>query len=546
MRQEKDYIFICGHRHPDTDSIVSALSYAHLKRSQGIPAIACRLGEINDETAYLLDRFKMEMPVLLKDSRASLDESEMDKPTVLHMDASIKDAMDKVTQKERTIAIVDDKDAMIGIVTTSNLAKVSMGDTSATIELLKRTSVTNITKAVDGICLFEPKEFNFNGKTSIIAYGKDGLGKYDLQNRLVILGNDEAAQMEAIRKGAGAIVIVWSDGVSEDVLELAKDYNCAIILSSHGSMNTSRYILFSPSVREIMTTDLVTFNKNEFVKEVGRKMLNTRYRSYPVLDDYGRVYGFISRYHILNSNSKRIILVDHNELSQSVEGIEEAEVVEIIDHHKIGDITTLKPIMFRNEVIGSTSSIITKMFLEQDISIPKDLAGLMLGALISDTLNLKSPTTTPQDHELANKLEEISGVNRDELARDMFSEVSSFKHKSFSEIIDMDIKRFTIAGKEIKVSQAVVYNFDMISGTVSDFEEAMETYVEKSHLDLLVVIVTSVSEHGSLLLAAGPLKDSVLEFYEPKDGEDIYLKDVVSRKNQILPDLFKAISNYVG
>lgn len=542
--QKDNNIFITGHRHPDTDSIVSAIAYAHFKNELGIPAVACRLGSINEETEYLLKRFNAEKPVYLKDARASLDEIEMDEATTISMESSVKDAMDLIAQGKRTLAVVDGRGRLIGLVTISNLARLAMGDTAETIELLKRTPIENIARAIQGTLVYKPKEFHFDGKTSIIAIAESKLEHYRLKNRLVIIGNDVEAQKDAIRKEAACIVTVWTDTIDPEVIALAKEHDCAIIQSSHGSMNTSRYLLFAPSVREVMTTDLVSFNKNEFADDVGRKMLQTRFRSYPVTDDRGYLFAFVSRYHILNGNSKRLILVDHNEASQSVEGIEKAEVLEIIDHHKIGDLSTNKPIYFRNEIIGSTASIITKIYEENNVVIPKDIASLLLSALISDTLNLKSPTTTKEDLRIAKKLQEISELNRFIFAQEMYEATSNFKNKSYQEIINQDIKTFFLSNQEVMVSQVVVYHFEELETILGEFELEMNNFVERYRLDLLVVVFTSVVDNGSIILAAGKLEDAVMEAF-PGETRN-FLENVVSRKNQIIPRLSTAIAEYVG
>lgn len=543
MTQKMNQVFVVGHRHPDTDSIVSAIAYAELKKSLGMEAVACRLGPINDETNYVLNRFGVEKPMLLKDARAVLGEIDMDPARTIPLSASIKDAMDAMSEDRRPLAVVDDLGRLIGIVTNSNLSYVAMGDTAHTIELLQRTPVENIARAIDGELVYEPETFRFNGKTSIIAIAKSKLKHYELKNRLVIIGNDTESQLEAIRKGAACIVTVWTETIEPEVISEAKKAQCAIIQSSHGSMNTSRYLLFSPSVQEVMTTDLVYFNFNEFVDDVGRKMLQTRFRSYPVVDNGNHVIGFVSRYHILNSPSKKLILVDHNEASQSVEGIEQAEVLEIIDHHRIGDLNTHKPIYFRNEIIGSTASIITKMYREHEIEIPQKIASILLAALVSDTLNLKSPTTTAQDYEIIAYLEEISGLNRFEFAQDMFESTSNLKNKSYREIINQDIKRFNISKQEVMVSQVLVYHFAELEHIVDDFEEEMESFVEAYRLDLLVVIFTSIEDNGSMILSAGKLEHAVQEAFGNGDN---FLENVVSRKNQIIPKLSSVISKYVG
>ncbi len=546
MNAKKNLLFVTGHKNPDTDSIVSAIAYAHLKNELGEAAVACRLGELSDETEYLMERFGFDHPMLLKDARATLDEITVDLPTKVHFNSSIKDAMAIVSTKRQTLAVVDDRDQLLGVVTSSNLADIAMGDTAVTIELLKRTSQEALARAIDGHVVYESKEFNFNGKTSIGALNNNKLENYDLEGRLVILGDDDHAQEQAIVKGAACLVLVWTEKVSNHILGLAAKYNCSIITSTHGTMNTSRYLLFSPSVKEVMATDLVSFNFNEFVDDVGRKMSQTRFRSYPVTDDKNRIYGFISRYHILNSNSKQLILVDHNEYSQSVEGIEDADVFEVIDHHRIGGVTTVKPINFRNEIIGSTASIITKIYQENNIEIPKDIASILLAAIISDTLNLKSPTTTQQDVRLVAQLEEISGLDRFKFAHEMYEVTSSFKSKSYEEIINQDVKKFYISEKEVMVSQVVLYRFDELYDIIENFEDVMEVFVEDQRLDLLTVVFTSIEDNGSIVLSAGALKDAVsLDFPQENGDKFTFLKDVVSRKNQILPRLSNAIERFM-
>lgn len=546
MNEKKNLLFITGHKNPDTDSIVSAIAYAHLKNEIGVAAVACRLGELNDETEYLLGRFGFEAPMLLKDARATLDEITVDVPIKIHIDSSIKDAMTIVSNNRQTLAVVDDRDQLLGVVTSSNLADIAMGDTAVTIELLKRTSQKEIARAIDGTIIYEAKDFNFDGKTSIGALNKSKLENYDLKNRLVILGDDEQAQEQAIIKGAACLVLVWTEKVSERVIKFAQKHQCGIITSTHGTMNTSRYLLFSPSVKEVMATDLVSFNFNEFVDDVGRKMLSSRFRSYPVTDDKNRIYGFISRYHILNSNSKQLVLVDHNEYSQSVEGIEDADVHEVVDHHRIGGVTTVKPINFRNEIIGSTASIITKIYQEEGVEIPKDIASILLAAIISDTLNLKSPTTTNQDIRLVQMLEKISGLDRFKFAHEMYEVTSSFKSKTYEEIINQDVKKFYISDREIMVSQVVIYRFDELYSIIENFEEVMESFVLDQRLDLLTVVFTSIEDNGSIVLSAGKLKEAVtLAFPQENGNKFTFLKNVVSRKNQILPALSNAIERFI-
>lgn len=543
MKLYQDLVYVCGHRYPDTDSIVSAIAYAHLMNNQGVNAVACRLGNVNDETKYLLERFKVSTPLLLKDARATLEEIEMDDFKTITINTTIREALDIMSESSKqTLAVVNEKNQLLGIITNSNLSYVAVGDTARAIDMLSRTSVEAIAKTIEGKLVYAPLDFSFNGKVSIAAIAATRLQNYELDNRLVILGNDVDAQVQAIEKGAACIVTVWTDNIAPQVIELAKERGCAIIMSSHGTLNTSRYLYFSPSVLEVMSSDVVSFNKSDYVEEVGKRMLKTRYRSYPVLDDQNRIYGFVSRFHVLNRRNKRLVLVDHNEYSQSVQGIEEADVIEVIDHHRIGDLSTTRPINFRNEIIGSTASIITKMYREQGVEIPEQMAGLLLSAMISDTLNFKSPTTTSQDIELGNYLSKLSGEDIEKLAKDIFEVTASLKKKSAEEIIKQDTKKFTINGQRVMVSQVVVYEFSEVRKIMDDFHKGMDAFAKSRMLDLLVVVFTSISDNGSIILGAGKLKQAVAEAFPNKEGERFsFFEDVVSRKNQIIPRLSTAI-----
>lgn len=547
MKKEKDFLYIHGHRNPDTDSIVSAIAYAHLKNELGQKAIPCRLGPINEETSYVLNRFNVEAPQLLKDARATIKEIDIDEATSVHIDTTVKEAMAILENKRQTLAVVDDNNSLVGVVTFSNLAKIAMGDTSHSIELLKRTPIENIVSAIEGTLIYKPTTFRYNGKTSIIAIAESKLSNYQLEDRLVIVGDDEEAQLSAIEKGAAGLVTVWCDWISDKVIERAKEKGCAVVRSGHGTLNTSRYLLFSPSVRELMVSDLVVFHKDDYVDDASVRMLQSRFRSYPVVDDHNQIYGFISRYHVLNSKSKRLVLVDHNEYSQSVEGVEKAEIVEVVDHHKIGDINTIKPIYFRNEIIGSTASIITKMYRENNVEIPKDIASLLLAALVSDTLNLKSPTTTSQDHEIIKYLGALADLDHNEFAKDMYGSTSNLNKKTTDEILNQDIKAFKLSGKNVMVSQIVVYRFTELGSIHEKFELEMERYVQSHNLDLLVVVFTSIEQNGSIVVSSGKLKAAAEQAFQSSNGEQRgFMQDVVSRKNQIIPKLSAAIATIVS
>lgn len=541
-----DMIYVTGHKHPDTDSIASAIAYAELKTRQGFAAMPCRLGECNEETKYLLQRFHFEEPTLFEDARATLQEINMDEPLTVSMNATMYETLQAMDETgKRSLGVVNDKQQLLGMVTKSDLATIGLGDTALSIRLLKETTASNIAKTINGKLVYDDEQMHFNGKVSIIAIAETRLKNYELSDRLVIVGNDTDAQLAAIRKGAGMLIIVWADSVENEVIEQAQRAHCPIIISGHGTMNTSRYLFFAPPVKLIMKKDLITFNVNDLVQDAEKKMMKTRYRSYPVVDDENHLFGYVSRYHILNSHNKQVILVDHNEYSQSVKGIEDAELLEVIDHHRIGDIFTSRPISFRNEIIGSTATIITSIYMEGQMSISKDMAGLLLGAILSDTLKFKSPTSTGKDQGMASALAEIAGVDIDTFAKELFMVSSNIRGKTMRELISKDIKKFVIEDHPVMIAQIIASSLDEVEEIAEAMQKEMNAFVKERHLHLLVVAFTSLLENGSLFFGAGELANVVEEAFPNRGNETNSLQeDILSRKNQIVPMLTRAIINH--
>ena len=543
--KNSEKIYITGHRHPDSDSIVSAIAYTELKKRKGFDAVACRLGALNPETKYLLERFGFDEPMLFEDARSTLAEIALDPPITITSTTTIQEALEIMkTQNKQSLAIVNSKNKLMGMVTKSDLAEIGLSDTAVSISLLKETPTDYIAKTISGEVLYDDDERHFNGKVSVIAIAESRLKNYDLKDRLVIVGNDTDAQLAAIRKHAGILMVVWCDTIEPEVYELAQQMHCPIIKSGHGTMNTTRFLYFSPPVRLIMKTDLISFNINEFVEEVGMKMLKSRYRSYPVVDDENRFVGYVSRFHVLNQHNKKVILVDHNEFSQSVKSIEKADLLEIVDHHRISDIVTSRPIAFRNEIIGSTAAIIASIYFENQMEIPKRLAGLLLGAIISDTLKFKSPTTTEKDRGIAKVLAEIANLDIDAFAKEMFKLTSNISNRAVKDLIRQDIKKFEIDGKKVMIAQVIAYQVEDAKEIETELEKEMKSYVKGKGLDLLVMAFTSILENGSVFYAAGKLDYVVAEAFPNKEGEEhSFQADILSRKNQFVPLLSRAIIN---
>ena len=538
-------VYVTGHRNPDTDSVASAIAYSFFKRSKGIPAVPCRLGKLSAETKYLLNRFGFEEPVLLEDARKKLSEIELDKPIAVHQGATIQETVELMKKYNQTyIGVLDDEDNFVGIVAKSDFVDIGLDDTAHGIELLKHTSASYMAKTIAGTLVYEAEKPHINGKVSIIAITKSKLENYEIKDRIVILGDDPESQKQLIEKGAGVIIAVWAKEIREDVIEMAREYNCSLIISGHGSMNTSRYIYFAPPVELVMKRKFVFFYEDEYVEDTGKRMLEYRFRGFPVLTKDHKLVGYVSRYHVLRFKNKKIIMVDHNEFSQSVKSIEKAQILEVLDHHRIYDFASNQPVEFRNEIVGSTATIISKIFRENQIPIPPNYAGLLLGALLSDTLMFASPTTTPLDKETANILAAAANLDIDTFGRELFS-ASRDSDMSLSEQISQDVKFYDIHGYKVMISQLIVAESESYVGKEFEILDVIENICKKKDLDIFVLAITGIMEKGSRFYLAGEKAHWVREVYPDKEGENHSLQEgILSRKKQIVPTVTEAVSKY--
>ena len=547
--RKKEPVYITGHRHPDTDSIASSIAYAFFKRSMGVYAVPCRLGALNDETRYLLSRFGFQEPVLLQDARMKLSEITLDSPVCITPDTTIYDTL-RIMQKDNHAycGVVDERRHLLGMVTKSDLAVVGLADTAMSIDILAHTPAENIRKTINGTIVYDDDEAYINGKVSIIAMTElERRENFDVKDRIVIVGANTEAQVKLIRQGAGMMIVVWSDQIDEKVLSAAREYHCPIIRSGYGSMNTSRYLYFAPSVERIMKTKLISFHSNELAEDVGNKMLKSRYRVYPVVDQEDRLVGYISRYHIMDARKRKLILVDHNEFSQSVNAVDRGKVLEVIDHHRINDFTTSQPVSFRNEIVGSTATIIATIFRENQMLLPANLAGLLLGAVLSDTMNFHSPTTTERDVSTANILAAIADLDIEEFAEELFTITSNQKNVSYSDMINQDRKIYEIHSCRLSISQVIVPSAKEMRADAREITGALDHFARKKQIDLAVLVLTSILENGSVVYAGGNRASWALEAFPNREEEEYTFQDnLLSRKQQILPALSSVIGEYMG
>lgn len=536
----KDVIHIIGHKNPDTDSIVSAIAYAKLKRALGVNAIACRLGELNPETDFVLKKFQVAEPVYIQNARVKLYDVPFDEPLLLRKEDTIKEAWDRMGMRPTSaLFVVDQEQKLIGVVSLSDMTNILMSDKGEkTISLMKNTSCENICKVLQGEFIYQSEYYRNNGRIHILCSRNAEYNEHSYKDSIVIVNDDLQIQKRALQDGASCMILVDVDIISQGIIRMAKEANCTIIRTPLNMFQVARSMYRSPSVSQIMKRKIISFHNHAYIDDVYNQMSKSRFRSYPVVNNQGVVQGSISRYHILNYKKKKFILVDHNEMSQSIDDLKEAEVLEIVDHHRIGDVETTTPIRFRNEIIGSTCSIIAKLYQEAGIEPDKQTASIMCCAIISDTMNFNSPTTTPQDKEIARHLAQIADVDLDELAKEMFGAVATIKGRSMSEILYNDFKEYNIDGKRIAIGQINIADEQEIVDVKDEFRQYMETINEINKFDLLMMCFTAADGSGSNLVFIGSLSNLVDEAFKEDIMDELYFVDgIISRKKQIIPKL---------
>ena len=539
-------IYVTGHKNPHADSVAAAVAYAEYKKEQGFDAIPCVLGKINKESQYLLDRFGFEKPQLLETAQVRLDEVDLAAPLSITPETTIFETVGLMKKEEREgFAVVDEENRVIGWVSKSDLANIALNDTRNSHSMLKDTPTEDIAKTINGKILYDDDHRHLNGKVSILTMtNKENLEDYEVADRIVITGGNKKAQKILIEKGAGMLIIIWESSVDESVMKLAKEHHCTIVTSGYGAMNTSRFLYFAPPVKMMMTLKPMKFYGHELAEDAGRKMARTQYRSFPVVDETEHLVVYAMRYHILNYNDKQLILVDHNEFSQSVKGIEKARVLEVIDHHRVTDFSTSRPVSFRNEIVGSTCTIIATIFRENQVPIEENLAGLMLGGLLSDTMNLQTPTTTDKDRQTANILAALAGLDLDQFSEELFS-LTEDEGGSLEELMSRDIIFDDVMGVRLMLTKVNVPQVEPYRDRAEDMQQALDMLTRNKNADMGILSITSALENRSILFASGDKGKWLFEAYPDQEGEPHSVQEgLVSRKMQILPKISKVISKY--
>lgn len=540
---DRDTVYIFGHKNPDTDSVCSAIAYAELKKKLGIKAEACRLGEINEETKFVLDYFKIPVPQKIQNVRRQVSDLDLDIVDKLSPDVSIKIAWQIMEQSNnRTLPIVDDAQKLLGLVSITNITDKYMDVFDYACISSCGTKIDNILETINGeIDAGNRHSFNISGKIVVAACLPESYGDYIESGDVVIVGNRSDSQIKALELGATAIIITCGFKPDDNVLKLATELDAVVITTPYDTYTTARLISQSIPVSSIMTADesnkIVKFCINDYIEDIRDSMTKNRYRSYPVLDEDGVVLGFISRYHLISHRKKKVILLDHNEKVQTVKGIDEAEIIEIIDHHKVGDLTTASPILFKNEPVGSTATIISNLYTEKGRRPTPAIAGILCAAIISDTLNFKSPTATDYDRNTALRLADIAGIDIDEFAEMMFKAGTSFNGKTPSEAFLQDFKTVEIQGNTVGISQITVMGMSAIGELRQGIISHMEKLAIEGAYDLLMVIFVDLKEGTTTLRFAGSgLSDEITKLLDTaKNTNEFVYKTIMSRKKDVIP-----------
>lgn len=547
--QNKRTVFVVGHRNPDTDSICSAIAYAELKNQtdDSMVYIPARAGQLNAETHYVLERFGIPHPTYLNNIGSRVKDLEIRHVPGITRLTSMKDAWSLMSEEGAfTLPIVTDDNRLEGIITVNDIATSYMEKQDSALLSTARTPYRNILQALDATMVVgDPNAVFDQGKVLVAAANPDVMEEYIKPHDMVIMGNRYEAQLSAIEMDAGCIVVCLGAPVSRSIQNLARDKHCAVIVSPLDTFTVARLINQSIPVEFFMKKEnLMTFQYHDYCDNIREPMMKMRYRDFPILDKKKRYIGMISRRNLLAARRRAAILVDHNEVSQAVENIQDADILEIIDHHRLGSLETITPIYFRNEPVGCTATIVTRMYHERGVDIPPKIAGLLCSAILSDTLLFRSPTCTAYDRAAAESLAFIAGISCEEFALEMFQAGSDLKDKAPEEIFYQDFKKFQFGEVTFGVGQIS----SMSAEELSTIRTRVRPYLEKScrehNLEMTFFMLTNIMQESTELMCYGSKVDAFVEeaFGQlPKDGA-IELSGVVSRKKQLIPVFMEAIN----
>ena len=538
-------VLVIGHRNPDTDAICSAIAYAEFKRRTGMPeAVAARCGDTNDRIDFVLQTFGVPSPRFVADVSPKVRDVMESQVLSVTPETTAADALSLMDNHNvRILPVLDAERRCLGLLSLFKLSKFLFPAANRLIDSRRvLSSLNSLTKTLGGKLLVghEPRReeemFLTIAAMSLESFALR-LERYQREKLAVVVGDRMDIQKHAISEGVRVVIVTGDLAVDPEIVRAAEHNRVGLISSPHDTVTTAALCRSAVAIRHMLNEEFLSLREDAPLNLVRAAALASGYAAFPVNDAEGRTVGILSKTNFLRSVERKLILVDHNELSQAVQGADEVEIVEIIDHHRLGSMTTQQPILFRNEPVGSTSTIVADCFFRYDVELPPPIAGLLLAGLVSDTLNLTSPTTTTRDREILLRLEKIAGVNAREFTDKLFASGSVLTLKPAWQAITIDCKEYVENGDSFSVAQIEEIGFDQFWKRKDELQMALEEYARNRKYLFSVLLVTDVVLQNSLLLVAGS-KAFVEEIDYPPVAPGVYeLRDVVSRKKQLLPYL---------
>ncbi len=529
-------IYVTGHRNPDTDSIVAALAYAALRNAVGDREyVAARLGQVSDETRRMLDRFGCEAPKFVKNLRTQVRDLEYDTPPSFDGTVTMGRVWSVMHENHiSSVPIINSDGTLYGMLSAGDIATYSMNTISN--PRVEQVPLFNLLSILEGRLVGDSGDGvdTISGNIHVALPQSCESLVFDDPDTIVICGNQPDMVRRALDIGVECLILCQTDS---DPTWFEDTGDTCVIATPLDALHAGRLIYQAiPISRPCPTKDIVHFHLDDYIDDVRETVLESRFRCYPILDENEKVVGTLSRYHLLRPRRKRVVLVDHNEVAQTVPGLEQAEIMEIIDHHRLADIQPTQPVYVRNEPVGSTNTILTAMYQERGVTPSPQMAGLMAAAILSDTVMFKSPTCTKRDIAAAERLARIAKVSLKDLGHDLFSSNTNDK-KSADELLRSDFKEFHISGELLGVGQITCIDSAKMMDRKDEFLQVMEKLRSDRHYDMVLLMFTDVLLEGTQVLYLGS-DDAIYRAFDvlPHDNE-VFLPGVMSRKKQVIPML---------
>lgn len=553
---EHEKVWVVGHKNPDTDSICAAITYANLKNvleernhsdAERTVYLPMRAGNISAETNFVLNYFNVKAPELITDVGTQIRDIHIRKTEGVSGHISMKKAWEMMKiLNVVTLPVVNAKNKLEGVIVTGDIATSYMDVYDSAVLSRARTQYRNIIETLQGKLVTGNEHGHFvKGKVVVGVGTPEVLASNVESDDLVIIGDREESQLLCIESNCSCLIVTNGFEISPEVIEAADLKDVVIISTPYDSFTAARLINQSIPIKFFMTKEnLICYELDDLVDEVKDSVSKIRHRDFPILDENQNYVGMFSRRNLMNAKKKKLILVDHNEKSQAVTNIDEAEILEIIDHHRLGSLETMSPVYFRNQPLGCTATIIYQMYQEQGIEIEKNIAGLLCSAIISDTLMFRSPTCTNLDKEVANKLAQMAGIDVKEFAQDMFEAGSDFSNKTEKEILNQDFKIFHSGDTDFGVSQISAMSRLELDKVEERIRPEMELMLGEKKLDMMFVMLTDIFNESTYLIYNGDGASSLAAeaFGCAESEEGLTLKGVVSRKKQLIPALINTLA----